>query len=149
LSEARICGVGQRRIGECQEACQNQVALILNRIVRSLCNVGVSHGKRAVALAIQIVAGLADAPDGILSNGFDLAIDLVTGEERDDSFRSALGDEKPPGLTLYNDRKPLALEVEWNLVTLCVSLGVLRSLANDNIVERTANAGLELAIEEP
>jgi hypothetical protein len=140
LSEARICGVGQRRIGECQEACQNQVALILNRIVRSLCNVGVSHGKRAVALAIQIVAGLADAPDGILSNGFDLAIDLVTGEERDDSFRSALGDEKPPGLTLYNDRKPLALEVEISshFVYPSVFCGVWRTI--------TSSSGLRMPV---
>ncbi len=88
-------GVRQWRIGKGQEAGQDQVAFVLHRVVRARWDIDVSHGQRAVSLTIQIVARLADDLDGILANGFDLAISLVSGEERDDPFRSALGDENP------------------------------------------------------
>ena len=73
---------------------------------------------------------------------------LVAGEQRKNPFGRAFCDENPLGLPLHHDREPPPLEVKRNLVALGVFACRLGwRLMEDDLIEWTANARLELAVE--
>ena len=51
------------------------------------------------------------------------------------------------GLPLHHDREPPPLEIERNLVALCVVFCLWRRLMEDHIIEWTADTRLEPAVE--
>src|SRR5208337_1905464 len=99
------------------------------------------------SLVIQLIAGLLHALGSVFADGYRFALDLVTREQRENPLRSTFRDENSLGLPLHHNREPPPLEIERNLVAFRAIVDLWRRLTEDDIVEWTADTGLELAVE--
>ena len=137
----RLLGLGKRGIGEREEPRERRGRARRapsRRTLRSTRRVATARTRRPRAPAPGNPApATARASAG------------VARAHRADRVGRALGDEQPVAAALRHDRQATPLEVERHLVELGPSRAVVvrRSSGEDGGVERTANAGLEAAVD--
>ena len=144
------------RVEEGQEAQQDQVRLILDRVdgfVRRARHLLVGQGNHPEALAIQVVRQLP-AFGVVLGQDLDhLALDFHPGAQAQHFLDGALADQRvQAGLILDHHRHPAPHEVEGDLVDLAVLLVRLQALfqllmVEDRLVEQVLQAGLVVAVQ--
>ena len=100
-----LCCIGQRLVSESKETGEDQIALVLRRIIRLGRNFNVGDCQRAETLTVQLIADLLHAPGCVVSNRHDLAFTLKAGKQWENAFWRAFRDEYPLRLPFHHHRE--------------------------------------------